>query len=1846
MAELYFKVGADYQEVIRLRKECERLEAQIKKTGNSDPSALRALTERLDMARVSLGEMVTQAAKAGASMKELNKAAGADAMSEYAKSLSSIFKQFSQLAGSTRRVDVFREMSRAIEANTATIARNEAQLEDWSERAKRAFAEGDLAVFDSRIRQIEQLTEQTRALRDENEKLGAIRSFAAGNAASPQGGNRFFVREEDYDRAKQLEGELTNIRIKMTEVAEGSSEMTALTEELQSAREELQGLNEDAEMTAAILGSSLGGKASEVSSSLYELNSAISAQEYTVERLKEQLADAKANLDALRASSSASEEGISEAADAYESLREKVSGATARLHEMRGAQKDAEENMDSLRDQIGHLGEEMEDAGSKAGDMVKSLLAVGGLSLSLGAVKSFGQSILDTREKFEDMQSTISTFLGSAEKGAQFFSELKDYAWFNMDSFENLTAASEQLIAYGNDVNDLIEIIDQLSNVASATHRPLMQYVDLFNKAKAAGRVDARDLQSWKAAGFMITDVLKEAGEQVEGTTVSFLQLQKALKIATSEGGFFNGVMDNMLQNTSALKGQLEDDITSMKNEIGESLQGPYNEVLKTLDKMVNNYQDLGKVLLSVVGTYGAYKAAILISAAALKAETGASAASVTALRIKNLEAKKSITMTEAMTLAQLKFNAAVMANPWTLLVVGVAAATAGLIAYERSLITVENEQRRANAALGEGNAAATEEVSLLKRLQYELEQTAEGSAEYSKTRKKIIDLYGKYDSQLEQEADMVKYLKENYDALRESIIAANREKAFDNYIRDLDDAKEQSDARLVRKIQKKLDKTTGENSGVYGIRIAEFASSEQGKAIGELRAEIKKLGEQLYGYQEERDPARDEELRSRMAEANAELAEKMRGLTSILDEARKDGLTGSKASGILDKVMTLIDDQYVNDRAHDYAEREMRDPFMESMDKAFSALDDPETLVQIKRDLLDRAEGFLDFVMEPVSFQIGGQTFEFKTKEEMVKAAAGVGKRLTELSNKPTPSRDPVSEAAYQRRKNEEANAKELAKLVQKNEYDVEQARIDAMDDGLGKTLAKLRLDNRREVDEIERQAADRLKALQDQEMQVWLKGDSTRKAKDFVSTIKTLPAEWDEVYRKMKEIASQNLERHIEEALLPYDTIEKQRSALETAIDRQVSEIRALGEERAAAVAEAMKEVTLAAFDEKNLVNASRESVRKAREASMKAAEAEFAIRNPEDVEGLGRLRARNRYDLARSDYDAMKDFSSQTKVLGALTRMLEAQKDTIEDLDEAQWELYRNGALTDWARSFAESGVDRELKNFSDNLANLSLDDMIVEVDLLENELDFLEEMLGDDSDAVVQLRAKILLMKDAIKDFRQDGSEAVDSLTQKWSDLVSVLSATAQTFSDVGDLVGESWGGALKTMGALVSSAGQAVTALQQLKEAQKTSRDGKVDLATRLASATSIIGAMMSVTSLVVDSIRGMHTAADDYYRSMRVYNHEMAMSMAGLQGEYDSIFGSDAIGKMHEYYEDWLAYQAKANEAPKGFIRYMNLFYLMGKKQTEEFSPGEIMKNVMVQIQHGTWFSRAKSSSLGLLFPELFNADGSVNRDNLGKAISAIEELGQSANDSLLQELKSLQDYYSAADEALQSLKDSISAIFGNLADEIGSGIIDAVRNGADAMSAMEDAGLSVIDALENQMVRSMLLNYMDQFQDRMLKAAGTGGEQDLVSVLDEMFAGMGDVVNGAMTAAELFEQRAREQGWEMDRLSASYQQQATAGGFTTMSQDEASELSGRFAALQMAGESIRGYSESLSMMVGSLEGSFQRGLSIADESRELMAMSLLELRSISESTQVVVRPIREMGAMVEDIRRTVMDKL
>lgn len=70
MATLYFKVCSDYEEVIRLRQECEKLEAQLLKMDKrKSPGAVASMEAQLAATRQQMMGLITEAAKAGATIE-------------------------------------------------------------------------------------------------------------------------------------------------------------------------------------------------------------------------------------------------------------------------------------------------------------------------------------------------------------------------------------------------------------------------------------------------------------------------------------------------------------------------------------------------------------------------------------------------------------------------------------------------------------------------------------------------------------------------------------------------------------------------------------------------------------------------------------------------------------------------------------------------------------------------------------------------------------------------------------------------------------------------------------------------------------------------------------------------------------------------------------------------------------------------------------------------------------------------------------------------------------------------------------------------------------------------------------------------------------------------------------------------------------------------------------------------------------------------------------------------------------------------------------------------------------------------------------------------------------------------------------------------------------------------------------------------------------------------------------------------------------------------------------------------------------------------------------------------
>ena len=145
MAKLYFKVGSDWEEVVRLRNEIVKLKQELMSMdGTQSPAAFKALNAQLTASNQRLDELVTNAAKAGAEMETGFKRKIFDA--------SQVVNGFTEKILAQKAVvkDIEADVKRLGDAYRIALKRNplsaNSKLEEYN-AAKKALDEEKAALF-------------------------------------------------------------------------------------------------------------------------------------------------------------------------------------------------------------------------------------------------------------------------------------------------------------------------------------------------------------------------------------------------------------------------------------------------------------------------------------------------------------------------------------------------------------------------------------------------------------------------------------------------------------------------------------------------------------------------------------------------------------------------------------------------------------------------------------------------------------------------------------------------------------------------------------------------------------------------------------------------------------------------------------------------------------------------------------------------------------------------------------------------------------------------------------------------------------------------------------------------------------------------------------------------------------------------------------------------------------------------------------------------------------------------------------------------------------------------------------------------------------------------------------------------------------------------------------------------------------------------------------------------------------------------------------------------------------------------------------------------------------------
>lgn len=429
--------------------------------------------------------------------------------------------------------------------------------------------------------------------------------------------------------------------------------------------------------------------------------------------------------------------------------------------------------------------------------------------------KELIQNIIQVRGEFQQLEVAFTTMLGSSEKANVLMAQLTETAAKTPFYLQGVANGARQLLAYGTSAEDVNETLIRLGNIAAGLSQPLGDLVYLYGTTMTQGRLYAQDLNQFTGRGIpMIKELAKEFGVaeseikgMVEAGMIGFPEVQKVIQNLTNEGGMFFNLMQEQSKTITVQISNIGDSFSMMLNDIGKANEGIINDALSSVSYLIENYEKVGKILIELVGTYGAYRTALM----AITALHNLQAAGITALTAKEAIHYSWLVLTQK---AQSLLNKTLLANPY----VAVAAAVTALGLGIYKLVTYQTEAEKAlerlDAAGKESEKAALSEQRELAKLNGELSSLKEGTDEYNTVKEKIVAGYSKYYDGLEEEINKVGLTEEAYKKLTKAITDSYGARQYQQFKSQQEDWLDNIMSDNLGKIQDRLYSELGDKEG------------------------------------------------------------------------------------------------------------------------------------------------------------------------------------------------------------------------------------------------------------------------------------------------------------------------------------------------------------------------------------------------------------------------------------------------------------------------------------------------------------------------------------------------------------------------------------------------------------------------------------------------------------------------------------------------------------------------------------------------------------------------------------------------------------------------------------------------------------------------------------------------------------------------------------------------------------------------------------------------------------------------------------------------------------------------
>nr|DAL53690.1 MAG TPA_asm: tail tape measure protein [Caudoviricetes sp.] len=236
--------------------------------------------------------------------------------------------------------------------------------------------------------------------------------------------------------------------------------------------------------------------------------------------------------------------------------------------------------------------------GSLIGKFSSAKAAVGGFmgAFAVSALIDFGKEAIDAQSKVEQLEISFRTLLGSQEKASALIAEIKSYGTVTPYDTEGLAQAARLMLSYGMSSSKIMPTLQMLGDIAMGDKDKLQSLTLAFSQMSASGRVCKEDLNQMVDAGFNPLQIISEKtgksiGEltdEVSKGAISVQDIEQAFIDATSEGGKFHNMVNNMSDSIAGKTAQMTDNWEAFKASIGALLKPAYLGAIQTTTSAID----------------------------------------------------------------------------------------------------------------------------------------------------------------------------------------------------------------------------------------------------------------------------------------------------------------------------------------------------------------------------------------------------------------------------------------------------------------------------------------------------------------------------------------------------------------------------------------------------------------------------------------------------------------------------------------------------------------------------------------------------------------------------------------------------------------------------------------------------------------------------------------------------------------------------------------------------------------------------------------------------------------------------------------------------------------------------------------------------------------------------------------------------------------------------------------------------------------------------------------------------------------------------------------------------------